>query len=217
MFDFASARETMLDSQVRTNDVTDKAIQAALKFVPRENFVPKAKMALAYSDVHIDLGDGRFMLRPRDFAKMLDAADIAATDVVLDIGCGRGYSSAVMSRLAETVVALEQTEAAVNRATTLLDQCGASNVAVMQADFRAGAPEHGPYDVIFIGGSVSHVPATWLDQLANHGRLVVGGNDGPIARINIITKSYDSVGERIAFDANIPVLSGFAPEQAFVL
>ena len=217
MFDFASAREAMLDSQVRTNDVTDKAIQAALKFVPRENFVPKAKMALAYSDVHIDLGDGRFMLRPRDFSKMLDAADISYTDVVLDIGCGRGYSSAVLSRLAETVVALEQTETAVKRATTLLDQVGASNVAVMQADFRAGAPEHGPYDVIFAGGAVADVPATWLDQLANHGRLVVGVSDGPVARITVFLKSDDSIGERIAFDANIPVLSGFTPEHTFVL
>ncbi len=217
MFDFASAREAMLDSQVRTNDVTDKAIQAALKFVPRENFVPKAKMALAYSDVHIDLGDGRFMLRPRDFSKMLEAADIADTDVVLDIGCGRGYSAAVLSRLAETVIALEQTETAVQRATSLLDQVGASNVAVLQADFRAGAPEHGPYDVIFVGGAVADVPATWLDQLANHGRLVVGVNDGPIARITVFLKSNDSIGNRIVFDANIPVLSGFEHERTFVL
>ncbi len=217
MFDYAAARMAMLDSQVRTNDVTDKDIQAALKSVPRECFVPKAKMALAYSDVHIDLGDGRFMLRPRDFAKMLDAADIADTDVVLDIGCGRGYSAAVLAHLAETVVALEQTEDAVKRATTLLEQCGSSNVAVMQADFRAGAPEHGPYDVIFAAGAVANVPGTWLDQLANNGRLVVGVSDGPVARITVIKKSNDSIGERIAFDANIPVLSGFAHEQTFVL
>ena len=110
MFDFAAARETMLDCQIRTNDVTDHDIQAAFRAVPRECFVPKAKTALAYSDVHIDLGEGRYMLRPRDFAKMLDAADITSTDVVLNIGCGRGYSVAVLSQLAETVVALEQSE-----------------------------------------------------------------------------------------------------------
>lgn len=217
MFNFAAARETMLDSQIRTNDVTDHAIQAAFKAVPRECFVPKAKTALAYSDVHIDLGDGRFMLRPRDFAKMLDAAQIESTDVVLNIGCGRGYSVAVMSRLAETVVALEQSEEATKRATELLDRCGTSNSAVVQGDFRAGAPEHGPFDVIFVGGSVNSVPQTWLDQLANGGRLIVAVSDGPIARVKVYKKSNDKVGERTTFDAAIPALPGFEAKQTFAL
>lgn len=217
MFDFAAARETMLDCQIRTNDVTDHDIQAAFRAVPRECFVPKSKTALAYSDVHIDLGEGRYMLRPRDFAKMLDAADIMGTDVVLNIGCGRGYSVAVLSRLAETVVALEQSEEAVRRATELLDRCGTNNAAVVQGDFRAGAPEHGPFDVIFVGGSVANVPRTWLDQLTNNGRLVVAVNDGPVSRIKVYKKSNDKVGERTAFDANIPALPGFEHKQIFAL
>lgn len=217
MFDFAAARETMLDSQIRTNDVTDHDIQAAFRAVPRECFVPKAKTALAYSDVHIDLGEGRYMLRPRDFAKMLDAADIASTDVVLNIGCGRGYSVAVLSQLAETVVALEQSEDAVNRATELLDRCGTTNAAVVRGDFRAGAPEHGPFDVIFVGGSVASVPQTWFDQLANNGRLIVAVNDGPISRVKVFKKSNDKVGDSTAFDASIPALSGFEYKQTFVL
>ncbi len=217
MFDFAAARATMLDSQIRTNDVTDHDIQAAFKKVPRECFVPKAKTALAYSDVHIDLGEGRFMLRPRDFAKMLDAANIASTDVVLNIGCGRGYSVAVLSRLAETVVALEQSEDAVKRATKLLDQCGITNAAVVQSDFRAGAPEHGPFDVIFVGGSVMSVPQTWFDQLANGGRLIVAVNDGPVSRIKIFNKSNDKIGDKTVFDANVPALPGFEVKQEFVL
>ncbi len=217
MFDYTAARIAMLDSQIRTNDVTDHAIQAAFKAVPRECFVPKSKTALAYSDVHIDLGDGRFMLRPRDFAKMLDAVEIESTDVVLNIGCGRGYSVAVMSRLAETVVALEQSEDAAKRATELLDRCGTSNAAVVQSDFRAGAPEHGPFDVIFVGGSVACVPQTWLDQLANGGRLIIAVNDGPISRVKVFKKSNDKVGERTAFDATIPTLAGFEAKQTFVL
>lgn len=217
MFDFAAARETMLDSQIRTNDVTDYDIQAAFKAVPRECFVPKSKTALAYSDVHIDLGEGRYMLRPRDFAKMLDAAQITNTDIVLNIGCGRGYSVAVMSRLAETVVALEQSEEAVTRATGLLDKCGANNAAVVQSDFRAGAPEHGPFDIIFVGGSVGSVPETWHDQLANNGRLIVAVNDGPVSRVKVLKKTNDKVGERTVFDANIPALPGFEHKQSFVL
>lgn len=217
MFDFAAARETMLDCQIRTNDVTDHDIQAAFKAVPRECFVPKSKTALAYSDVHIDLGEGRYMLRPRDFAKMLDAADIGSTDVVLNIGCGRGYSVAVMSQLAETVVAVEQSEEAAQRATKLLDKCGTSNAAVVHGDFRAGAPEHGPFDVIFVGGSVGCVPDTWRDQLANNGRLIVAVNDGPVSRIKVFKKSNDKIGERTAFDANIPALPGFEHKQTFAL
>ncbi|MCF6275341.1 MAG: protein-L-isoaspartate O-methyltransferase [Robiginitomaculum sp.] len=217
MFDFAAARETMLDCQIRTNDVTDHDIQAAFKAVPRECFVPKSKIALAYSDVHIDLGDGRFMLRPRDFAKMLDAADIGGTDVVLNIGCGRGYSVAVLSQLAETVVALEQTGEIVTRATELLDRCGTNNAAVVRGDFRAGAPEHGPFDVIFVGGSVASVPQTWQDQLANNGRLIVAVNDGPVSRVKVYKKTNDKIGERTVFDANIPDLPGFEHKHIFAL
>ena len=217
MFDYTAARLAMLDSQIRTNDVTDHAIQAAFKTVPRECFVPKAKTALAYSDVHIDLGEGRYMLRPRDFAKMLDAANINCTDVVLNIGCGRGYSVAILSKLAETVVALEQSIDTVKSATDLLDRCGTNNAAVVKGDFRAGAPEHGPFDVIFVGGSVACVPQTWLDQLANNGRLVVAVNDGPIARVKVYKKSNDKVGERTVFDATIPALPGFETKQTFAL
>ena len=217
MFNFAQARETMLDCQIRTNDVTDYDIQSAFRAVPREHFVPKAKTALAYSDVHIDLGEGRYMLRPRDFAKMLDVAEIGATDVVLNIGCGRGYATAVLAKLAETVVALESSEEAVTRATDLLNSCGADNSAVMHGDFRAGASEHGPYDVIFVGGAVSCVPKTWLDQLANHGRMVVAVQDGAIARVKVFKKTDDHVGERVAFDATIPYLPGFAHKQTFML
>lgn len=220
MFDFNAARETMLDSQIRTNDVTDARIQSAFREVPRECFVPKAKMALAYGDANVDLGEGRWMLRPRDFSKMVEFADIVETDVVLDIACGRGYSVAVMAQLAETVVALEETAEAVERATGLLDKCGVSNAAVVQGDLKAGAPEHGPFNVIFVNGAVSNVPQTWLDQLANGGRLVVAvseGGSGSLCRVMVYTKSGDSVGERIVFDACLPVLPGFAPEQAFVL
>ncbi len=217
MFDFSAARETMLDSQIRTNDVTDRDVQAAFLKVPRECFVPKSKMALAYGDANVDLGNGRWMLRPRDFSKMIASAEILDTDVVLDIACGRGYSVAVMAQLAETVVALEETEEDVERATHLLEKCDVSNAAVVQGDLKAGAPEHGPFNVIFVNGAVSEVPQTWFDQLANGGRLVVALSEGAICRVAVYTKSGDSIGERIAFDANVPVLPGFEAKQSFVL
>ena len=217
MFDFVQARETMLDSQIRTNDVTDRRIQSAITSVPRECFVPKAKLALAYSDTHIDLGDGQFMLRPRDFAKMLEAAEIASDDIVLNIGCGRGYSVAVLAQLAETVVALEQTSETVERATKLLEKCGTANAAVVEGDFRVGAPEHGPFDVIFVGATVEYPPKTWLDQLSNDGRLVVCISEGSMGRVCVYRKSDDNVGQSVVFDASIPYLSGFKPKSQFVL
>ncbi|PHR58300.1 MAG: protein-L-isoaspartate O-methyltransferase [Robiginitomaculum sp.] len=217
MFDFNAARVTMLDSQIRTNDVTDFAIQAAFRKIPRELFVPKSKMALAYGDANVDVGEGRWLIRPRDFSKMIDAADIAKTDVVLDIACGRGYSVAVMAELAETVVALEETDEAVERATSILERCGVTNAAVVKGELKAGAPEHGPFDVIFVNAAVSTVPQTWLDQLANGGRLLVAKAEGPLCRVMVFTKTGDKVGERIVFDAQIPTLPGFTPEQEFVL
>ena len=217
MFDFAQAREAMLDSQVRTNDVTDYRIQSALASVPRECFVPKARIALAYSDTHIELGDGRFMMRPRDFAKMLEAAEIEPKDIVLNIGCGRGYAVAVLAQLAETVVALESDAELVERATKLLERCGTTNAAVVQGDLRVGAPEHGPFDVIFVNGAVAEVPVTWTDQLTDGGRLVVCVADETIGRVRVYKKSGDQIGYSIAFDASIPFLSGFEPKPEFVL
>ncbi len=216
MFDFAQARSAMLESQIRTNDVTDLRIQAAFRAVPRECFVPKAKMALSYSDQHIDLGQGRFMLRPRDFAKMLETADIAETDIVLSIGCGRGYCTAIMCQLAETVIAIEETDEIVAKATALLDRCDTTNAAVIKGDFRVGAPEHGPFDVIFVSGAVSCVPKSWTDQLTDGGRLVVCVMGEAIGQVKVYHKSADAIGERTVFDATLPYLPGFENKAEFV-
>lgn len=217
MFDFNAARETMLDCQIRTSDVTEFRVQAAFRAAPREKFVPKAKMALAYGDANIDLGEGRWMMKPRDFAKMVDAADIEPTDVILNIACGRGYSMAVLAHLAETVVALENSKELAGKATKQLERCEVTNAAVVTGDLKAGAGEHGPFDVIFVDGAVTEVPQSWVDQLASGGRIVVPIASGPICRVHVFTKSGDSLGERVAFDASIPVLPGFEKDRAFAL
>ena len=215
MLDYQQARETMLDSQIRTCDVTDYHIQSAFRHTPRECFVPKSKMALAYSDSNIEVDDGRVMMRPRDLAKMIAEADIAPTDIVLNIACGRGYSVAVQARLAETVVALEETEERANKATALLDKCEITNTAVVVGPLRAGAPEHGPYNVIFVNGAVSCIPDAWFDQLADGGRLVVPVLDGPLSPVRVYTKKGDRVSDRYAFDATMPLIPGFEPKDGF--
>ena len=216
MFNFSSARDHMIESQIRTSDVTDLNVLRAFRSVKREDFVPKAQRALSYGDAHIQLNDGRVMMRPRDFAKMVQAADIAPTDVVLDIACGRGYSSAVLAQLGETVVGLEATDEAVTKATEQLVDADISNAAVVKGDLKSGASEHGPFNVIFVNGAVSEVPKTWLNQLANQGRLVCLVQNGPMGRVCVYTKTGDTIGERVVFDASAPTLPGFAAAPSFV-
>ena len=120
MFDFKAARHHMVESQIRTSDVTNLEVIKAFRNFSRENFVPKTQRALAYGDAHIDLGNGRVMIRPRDFAKMVQAAKILSSDIVLDIACGRGYSTAILAQLSDTVVGLDNNQADIVRATDIL-------------------------------------------------------------------------------------------------
>jgi len=216
-FDFDAARETMVESQIRPSDVTDLNLLAAFRHTPRERFVPASKMALAYGDTVLNYGDGRSLLSPRDFAKLVQAADIQPDEVVLDISCARGYSTAILSKLAETVVGLDVDDETVERATALLTDLGVLNAAVVKGDLKRGAPEHGPFNVIMVGGAVTTVPDAWFGQLANGGRLAVMIKDGPIGRATIYTKSGDAIGRRVVFDGQAPLLSGFEPVRDFVL
>ena len=216
MFDYAAARQHMIDSQIRTNDVTDPAILASFRAVAREQFVPAGQKALAYSDVHIETDMGRYILQPRDFSKMIEAADVKKSDIILDIACGRGYSTAILAGLCDTVVGLDDDEESVNRATELLTNAEITNAAVVKGDLKSGAREHGPFDVIMVSGSVSDVPKTWLDQLANGGRLVAVVQKGPVGRVRVFTRSGDAIGERVVFDASVPTLAGFEPSAEFV-
>jgi len=217
MFDYTTARQQMIDCQIRTADVTDYEVLRAFRKVSREKFVPKAQKALAYADTHIELDDNRVLIRPRDFAKMVHSADIKPTDIVLDIACGRAYSTAILAHLAETVIGLENNEERITRATNDLTDADISNVAIVQGNLEQGAAEHGPFDVIFVNGAVGQVPQAWFDQLADKGRLVVVVQDGPVGRACVYTKADDTVGERVVFDTSLLMLDGFQREAVFAL
>ena len=216
MSDFAVARLAMVNSQIRPNDVTDHRIQDAMAELPRERFLPKSQAAKAYADIEAEIAEGRYMLTPRDFAKLAQAADIKPTDVVLDIACGRGYSTAVLARLAETVVGLEQKGTGLaDHATEALSAVGADNAVVVEGDLKAGVPGQGPFDVIIVNGAVAETPQAWLDQLAVGGRLAVIERDGSVGRACVYTKAHGAVGERAVFDAAPPYLPGFEPVAKF--
>lgn len=217
MFDFAAARHAMTESQIRTSDVTDLALLKAFRSTPRENFVPKSQQALAYADAHVTTSEGRVMVRPRDFAKLVHALDVQPSDIVLDVACGRGYSTAILAGIADTVVGLDSSEESVSRATDNLTGAEVTNAAVVQGDLTNGAKAHGPFDVILVNGAVETVPQGWLDQLADGGRLGVVVLEGGVGRATVFTRSGDSVGDRVVFDSNVPALPEYAAEPEFAL
>jgi protein-L-isoaspartate(D-aspartate) O-methyltransferase len=215
MIDFAAARETMVDSQVRPSDVTRYPIIAAMLAVPREDFVPAALRPVAYLGEHVPLGPGRVLLDPRVFAKMLDALDPGPADLVLDVGCGLGYSAAVLARMAEAVIALEQDEAMAREAEALLAAQGADNAIVQAGPLAAGVPAHGPFDAILIEGAVERLPEELAGQLKPGGRIAAIFSDGASGQARLGTRFESGIAWRRIFDATAPVLPGFAAMKAF--
>ena len=217
MTDFAARRRMMVDTQIRPSDVTKYPIIDAVLEVPRELFVPDALRDVAYAGEDLDLGEGRVLLEPRTLSKMLDTLDIGADELVMDVGCAFGYSAAVVARLAQAVVAVEQDEAMAQEAQTLLSEVGADNVVVHQGPLAEGAAEHGPYDVILVEGGVEDVPATLLAQLKDGGRIACLFVDGAVGELRIGYKSGGGMSWRFEFNAAAPVLPGFEAQRAFAL
>ncbi len=217
MTDYSSLRTAMVDHQIRPSDVTKYPVIEAMLAIRREVFVPDGLKAVAYTGEHLDLGRGRFLLDPRIFAKMLDVLDVGPQDLVLDLGCGLGYSSAVIARMAEAVVAVEEDETLVRDAEEALAVESVDNAVVMQAPLSAGAPQHGPYDALILEGSVEIVPDTLLAQLKDGGRLVAifAGKGAGHCRFGVKTEA--GVSWRTVFDCTAPALPGFARELDFVL
>ena len=221
MFDFAAARRMMVDGQVRTSDVTDPRIIAAMLALPRERFVPETLAGMAYLDRDLPVteesgGAGRFLLKPMVFAKLIHAAEIGEGDHVLDVACATGYSSAVLARLARSVIALENDSALAQRARENLASVAAGNVEVVTGALPAGWPPRAPYDVILLNGATEVAPQSLLAQLKDGGRLVGVVGRGPASRSTIFTAAAGRSSARPIFDATAPVLPGFAATPAFV-
>ena len=216
--DTAKARKHMVDSQVRPNDVTDPALIRAMATLPREVFVPANRASLAYVEKDVPLFEGRWLLKARDFSKLLDAAKIRPTDLVLDIGFGRGYSSAVIAHLASVVVGLEDNEAAIADATSTCADFGFDNTAFVEGPLSEGYAEQGPYDVIVIAAGVEELPEALFDQLnPAGGRLVTIEMKRGVGHAMLYTRHEDAIGDRRLFECHpAGVLSGFAREAGFV-
>ena len=222
MEDYAAARTKMVDCQLRTNDVTDYAVLAAMGEIPRERFVPARMRPLAYIDEDIRVKDAsagapaRYLMEPAPFARLVQLAGIAPSDIVLDIGCATGYSTALLSRLAGTVVGLEPDAELAAAARAVLAQLGATSAQIVVGPMTNGVPEAGPYDAIILNGAVDVIPEPLFEQLKEAGRLVAVVRAGPLGRATLHVRRGGVVSKRPLFDAAVPVLQGFEAPRRFV-
>ena len=217
MADYARARRTMVENQIRTADVTDLRILSALLEVPREAYVPPARRALAYLDENVPVNaSGRALLKPMVFAKLLQAAEIGEADRVLDVGCATGYSAAVLSRLAANVVGLEEDAALARMAADTLAQSGARNVSFVTGPLTAGSAPGGPYNVIMLEGATEVRPDSLIAQLKEGGRLVAVVGAGPVGKAMLYRMTAGHATAQPLFNAAAPLLPGFVKPAEFV-
>ena len=216
MIDYAAVRRAMVDSQIRTNRVSDERVIAALREVPRERFVPQRLKGIAYIDEDLEIAAGRYLMEPMVLARLLDAARVKPSDVALDIGSATGYGAAVLARLASTVVAVEADAALAREAGRVLIEAGAENVAVINGPALAGFPGQAPYDVILVEGAVEAIPEALLTQLGEDGRLVaVIRRRGEVGQAVLVERHHGLASRRVLFDASIQPLVEPSREPSF--
>jgi protein-L-isoaspartate(D-aspartate) O-methyltransferase len=218
MSGFSTARQKMVDGQVRTSDVTDSRILDAMLSVPREAFVPEAQQPLAYLDLDLDVSGGakRYLLKAALTAKLLQAAEIESSDNVLVLGVASGYVAALAAKIAAKVTATESDSALAAKAAATLAGLGMANVTVRSAAAADGEAASAPYDVIVLNGATEIAPERLFGQLAEGGRLVGVFAATRPSRAMVVTHSHGDFGHRTLFDAAAPVLPGLERVAEFV-
>lgn len=213
----AVARRKMVENQIRANKVTDAALLNALESVPRERFVPPEKAGIAYVDEDLEIAPGRFLAEPMVLARLIQALGVGPGEMLLDVACATGYSTAILGRVAGTVVAVEEDEALAAQANDLLNEMAVDNAVVVTGRHAEGYAKQAPYDAILVNGAMAAVPQVLFDQLGEGGRLAVVVKNGPgLGRATLYSKLGGLIGSRILFDAGTPLLPGFAAAPHFV-
>lgn len=215
MTDYKLARTAMVDCQIRPSDVTKYPIIQAFLTTPREAYVPLNSRPVAYAGEHIALDDGRVMLDARTFAKMLDAVNVQPNELVLDLGCGLGYSTAILATMAEAVVAVESNAQMAAEASATLSEQSVDNALVTTGALTKGNAKNGPYDVIILQGAIDEIPNALTDQLKDGGRICAIFRDSAYGDCRIGYKSHQKLSWRTAFNASAPVIDGFESKPEF--
>ncbi|MDZ5696997.1 MULTISPECIES: protein-L-isoaspartate O-methyltransferase family protein [Phyllobacteriaceae] len=220
--DFSLQRAKMIEGQLRTRDVTNVALLEAFREIPRELFVPGRRRNLAYMDEDLEIAapaggaPARYLMEPAQFGRLAQLAGVRQSDLVLDIGAASGYSTAVLSKVASFVVALECDPTLAEMAASRLAELDCVNTTTVTGPLEQGYREEAPYDVIFVGGAVEYVPEAILDQLGEGGRLVAVIGYGNAARAHLFLKEDGVVSSRAEFNAAVQPLPGFRREEGFV-
>jgi len=215
--DYATARKNMVESQLRTNRVTDERLLGIMRRLPREQFLPKNMMHLAYVDEDILMPGDRYLSEPLVVARLIMAAQVKSTDIVLVVGGGTGYTPAILGKMATTVIALESDPSLVAESSSRLTTLTIDNVVVVEGPFQNGWANEAPYDLILIDGAVESVPQTLFDQINDGGRIVaVVKPEKGVGRIVLFEKRGGNISDRVIYDASTPYLPGMAPQPAFV-
>lgn len=221
MIDLAAVRRNMVDTQLRTYDVSSKRVLDAVDDVRRECYLPASLSALAYVDQTLTIrgadGASRDLLQPMVLARMIQAADIAPGDRVLDVAGGSGYAAAIMTAMGATVTLLESSESLAVEARRALAADGVGLVSVVSGDLAAGSPAAAPFDVVLIEASLDVEPTGLLAQLRDGGRLVAIMGGGRAGRVTVYQRSGESMGNRAVFDAAAAVLPEFRAAPSFTL
>ena len=211
------ARINMVENQIRPSDVTDLRLQDAMRTIPRELFLPKTVRSLAYSEERLEIVPGRRVIEPRTLAKMIQAAEVKASDLVLVVGASSGYAAAIISKLAAAVVALEEDPSLSESAAANFSHLDIDTVAVVTGALAEGYPSQAPYDVILIDGGVEQVPTALTDQLAEGGRLIAITLGGAVGAVRQYERWGGQTSSRYLFDATAALLPGFAAPRQFAL
>ncbi len=213
--DFARARDMMVESQVRTSDVTDPRVLHAMRTLPRERFAPAARRSLAYADLELEVAPGRTLLRPRDLAKLVQALTPQSHERGLEIAGATGYGAAVLAACCKEVVTLDPDPDLSFAARAALESVSVANVKTVSTAAVDGWRDGAPYDLILLNGSAEFVPEAWLAQLAAGGRLAAIVRQGAAGAARIYTKSGDAVAYRAVFDAAPPLAPGLERAPSF--
>lgn len=219
MSEFDTARQNMVDGQLRPTKVTDSRLLDVMATLPREMFVEKSRQGIAYIDEDIEVSEGRHLMEPVVLARLVQALELTQADSVLVIGSASGYDAALIGRLAGPVVVVESSSTLAEQSSMVINHLGIDNVAVVEGALARGYAEQAPYDAVFFCGSIDEVPDDIVRQLAPNGRMaaVIGGQEnGILGRASLMTRSGDGLSHRPLFDAGTPPLPGFAKEAAFV-
>lgn len=215
---YALARRQMVLSQLRPNRVIDERVIEAMSALPREQFVPKSYRGVAYMDEDVAVAPGRFLMEPMVLARLLQEAELQASDIALVVGCATGYDVAVLAKIVNTVIGLESDTALAQQASQTLQALGIDNVAVVEGALKDCLPKQGPFNVILLSGAVPEISPNLLEQLAEGGRLVgvVRPPEAPIGQAMIVKRAGNLFPRRVLFDAGTPPLPGFERPAGFV-